>query len=143
LKRLERGKYPVPLRELTLQSAKRLKSKVDSLIKTKALPSVEDFCDKFVNQIAYEQNYWRITSNAGQLDSTTPNRDIAWSSILLGLSNYLSDNDDTKKYTPVITGNIENLKIIDSDPPNQKPTITCGVVKKDKEEDKAVDNPSL
>jgi hypothetical protein len=125
--------------ELTLQAAKRLKSKVDSLIKTKPLPSVEGFCDKFVYQVAYEQNYWRITSNAGQSDSTIPNRDIAWSSILLGLSNYLSDNDDTKKYAPVITDNIENLKIIDSDPPNQKPTITCGVVKKDKE----VDNPSL
>ncbi len=116
--------------ELTLQSAKRLKSKIDNITEANASMTKVDFCEKFVNQIAYEQNYWRITSNkditdSSKFDSTTPNRDIAWSSILLGLSNYLFDNDKTKNYASVITDNLEKLKINDSNTPNQMPDITC------------------
>jgi hypothetical protein len=103
--------------ELTVQSAKRLKSKIDSIIHVDNPPSAKDFCSKFVSQISYEQNYWRITGDA-KLDPTTTNRDIAWSSILQGISNYLWDSDKTKQYVPVITDNIQKLNIQDLGSPD-------------------------
>lgn len=107
--------------ELALQSAKRLKSKVDSFIK---LPSAtkQNFCKNFATWIAYEQNLWRIKTSP---DNTASNRNIAWSSILQGLASYLSETDSTTSYAVIITNNLDNLAIQDSAKPNSNPVLNC------------------
>lgn len=129
--------------ELAIQSAKRLKSKVDNvvdaIIKQDSTPNIEKFCEKLDSIISYEQNYWRkpsIKSNNTEAsvkhqkdDQETSNerildsRNIAWSSILFGLSNYLNGKDHTKHYAPIIINNFEKLKVNDNAIPNSPLSI--------------------
>lgn len=104
--------------ELQIQSAKRLKSAVDSWIRATTTTSnngnlttsllVDDFYSKLNEAVSREKNYWK-TCEA----TSSPERDMAWASVLQALSDYLFATENTKNYSRVITEHFEDLKNIE------------------------------
>lgn len=102
--------------ELSIQSAKRIKTGVDAIIR------IGESCDQLTTLIFYELNYWRIPSKTNNLNNTndpyiTTSRNISWNSILLSLQSYLNEQETTKtlKDCDVIKNSIksESLNIVD------------------------------
>jgi hypothetical protein len=127
--------------ELSVQSAKRLKSGVDTLIKN--APNVSLFCSGFSRLIATEQNYWRnpgfkqLTQSDAQtqgeqskgqnnLENLLNTRNVGWSSILLGLQNYLNERVETIQFGSAVASYISSgsLNINDDTIPNST-SLSC------------------
>lgn len=91
-------------RELSVQSGKRLKSSLDTLIRKK--PNVNDFYADFEEIVNHEKTtYWTDCNQ----DIETQ-RSIAWFNVVQVISDYLFDSENTKKYATEVTREFREIK---------------------------------